>query len=163
MGSGKLVLLLVAGSIGAGILLASATTQAMRSYPKMPLLGAAPHRADPPSPPAYGKSRSWVDEGLSALDIPAWPFGRDEWDGSDDISDDTSADDTGTQDWAGTPAYGDGLQQDFPPGMANPGNAESADAPMPPDTGAVHDAAADAAQRAATAAADVSAAERGGN
>ncbi|MCJ2179748.1 hypothetical protein [Novosphingobium album (ex Hu et al. 2023)] len=153
MGSGKLVLLFIAGSVSAGILVAGATTHGIHSYPKISLPGASSERIHEPPP-----ARSWLDDGLSTLDVPAWPFGRDEWDGSDD---------TGGQDWPGSPAgpqgHDDGLLQDVPSGTADPGYGPAPGAPPAPGTGPVDDAAAEAAQRAAAAAADVSAAERGLN
>ena len=181
MGSGKLVLLLLlAGSVGAGMLAAGATTHAMRtyrapavqSYPDADAGHAAPSGQDYASSPQPQANReSWLDEGLSMLDIPAWPFGRDEWDGSDD---------TDTQDWQGrhghanrpeTPAYGHRHLADQDDAYAPP-HPSSLDAGAP-DTGGdsappiatssntPRDAADDAAMRAGAAAQDVLSAEKG--
>ncbi|MEJ2456648.1 MAG: hypothetical protein P8Y58_00295 [Novosphingobium sp.] len=150
MGSGKLLLLLIAGSVGAGVLAAGATTHAMRVYPKMPSPAVSGRNETSPHP-AYGRSRSWLDDGLSALDIPAWPFGRDEWDGSDDSGRHRE------------PGYGvgqdalPGADHDALPAPAGPEDADQNDAPSTPDAAAV------AATRAMAAAQDVIAAERGVN
>ncbi|MCJ2186597.1 hypothetical protein [Novosphingobium beihaiensis] len=144
MGSGKLVLLLIAGSVCAGILAASATTHAMRTYPKVPVIAARPTADYARRALALGGNSSWIEDDLSALDIPAWPFGRDEWDGSDDA---------GQPDGQSGPASG----MDQPPG------AEPAGEPLAPGGSTAQDAAADAAARAEAAAADVTAAERNGS
>ncbi|EJL24031.1 hypothetical protein [Novosphingobium sp. AP12] len=80
MAAGKLLLLLVAGGL-AGAAFAGMTTGVMRPYrdreavsaarPLQPQAndGTAPYATPPANP-------SWLDEGVSLLDSPAWPFGH---------------------------------------------------------------------------------------
>lgn len=159
MGSGRLVLLAIAG-LGAGVLVAAATTHDMRRI-------SAPHEdmAGPGNRPAHKtgldyaaqgavprEHHSWMDEGLAALDMPAWPFGRAEWEGNED-----TGSPTGFGDPAGAVNYGDGLHPNaastLGPSIAE-GNAAPSLAPGP-----AHDAAAEAAERAGAAATDAIAAE----
>lgn len=156
----KLVVLLVIGGL-AGVVFAGMTTGAMRPYrehhAERDYREAGPDDAYAPRGHA-----SWLDEGLSLLENPAWPFGR-------------SADEPAPQPMGNDydPYYGDGANPDFDAGdpyAAQPGYRAPGDtmelpvAPAPqaqsPDT-ARGDAAADAAADAADTAQDVIAAEHG--
>lgn len=141
MGSGKL-LLLAAGSFVAGVVAAGLTTHSIQSYRHAQALASQVY----PAPdkvrfaPQDDNRRSWLDRGLSALDIPASPFGRDEWDGSDGEA-------APPQDYGYLPP-----QEPSPRSEAPARPAVSQD-----------DAAADAAARAGDAAQDVIVAERSGD
>lgn len=78
MSVGKLTLLLIAGGL-AGAAFATMSAGPLRAYRQ--------HEAPVAIAPATQDDRveepvrpGWLDEGLSALDSPAWPFGRGEWD-----------------------------------------------------------------------------------
>lgn len=171
MGSGKLAGLLIAGALAAGALAAGATTHSMRSYH-----GTAPDsaRLDQAHPSKGQLHKSWLEEGLSMLDSPAWPFGRDEWDGTanskaradtDDDSgytpqadDDVAPDDTGPGDY--TPAASDDF---LPQASASADIGPDADIDAAVAAPPQNDAAAAAAARADVAAQDALAAEHGQN
>lgn len=73
MAAGKLVLLLLVGGL-AGAAFAGMTTGVMRPYRERAAASPAASSAITYStPPAR---QSWLDEGLSLLDSPAWPFGQ---------------------------------------------------------------------------------------
>lgn len=83
MAAGKLVLLLVAGAV-AGAAFAGMTTGTMRSYGGSSRDGESAARAEAlradegassyaAAPPAR---QGWLEEGVSMLDSPAWPFGH---------------------------------------------------------------------------------------
>jgi len=83
MAAGKLVLLLIVGGL-AGAVFAGMTTGAMRPYRDAANHGAGAETAHRDLAPAndagYGYAappvrQSWLDEGLSLIDSPAWPFG----------------------------------------------------------------------------------------
>ncbi|WP_200844934.1 MULTISPECIES: hypothetical protein, partial [unclassified Novosphingobium] len=83
MAAGKLVLLLIVGGL-AGAVFAGMTTGAMRPYREGADHDAGretAHRALAPADEAASSyaeppvRQSWLDEGLSLLDSPAWPFG----------------------------------------------------------------------------------------
>jgi hypothetical protein len=69
MAAGKLALLLLVGGL-AGAAFAGMTTGVMAPY-RTP--GTAP---ETPAFAASPRHQSWLDEGLSLLDSPAWPFGH---------------------------------------------------------------------------------------
>lgn len=75
MAAGKLILLLVAGGL-AGAAFAGLTTRSMQPFEEAPRAVSHDDRAY--AGPATHSS-SWLDQGLSALDSPAWPFGRGGW------------------------------------------------------------------------------------
>ena len=88
MRAGILLLLAVAAVIGAGAIAAGFTTRGMPTYRSPPARDHAypTVRQEAPSAPDDNE-QSWLDRELSALDIPAWPFGRDQWVGTDDPAD----------------------------------------------------------------------------
>lgn len=165
MSIGKLTLLLVIGGLaGAGF--AAITTGALPSYRKSPHAGIEhSHSISVDAQPAH---RSWLDEGLSALNSPAWPFGRGEDDSRAPARPDGYAPygygppDDDDQAWERR-QYG---QRDALPLPDYPAAADyPRDEPTRPDASSPEsatpraDAAADAAARAANAAQDVIAAE----
>jgi hypothetical protein len=80
MAAGKLVLLLVVGGL-AGAAFAGMTTGVMRPYREREAVSAArplqPQANDDSAPYAAPPANpSWLDEGVSLLDSPAWPFGH---------------------------------------------------------------------------------------
>lgn len=79
MAAGKLFLLLLAGGL-AGAAFAGMTTGAMRPYrdesPRpSPALASAQSNNETVRYEAHS-ARSWLDEGISLMESPAWPFGR---------------------------------------------------------------------------------------
>lgn len=163
MAAGKLVLLLLAGGL-AGAAFAGMNAGAMRPFRDPARVAPAPADSALYSPaPAH---RSWLDEGLSLLDTPAWPFGHgagddlpapplddgapygyDRQDHGDEAPGYRSYDDHAEDD-TGDPA-GETYDTPFAPDQDDPAVA------APPRS----DAATDAARRAAAAAQDVIAAE----
>lgn len=186
MASGKLVLFLVAGGLAAGLGFAGMTTHGMRAFRadhgSAALHGQAPHeQAVAGYDAGKPRARSWLEERFSELDLPAWPFGRSQWQDNPTPSD---------QDPGYAPA--DGYAQEAPYGYERDGDDQYGDGRdtyadvggyqpelsgnerMEPGTSAepaasrstsrIHqnDAAEDAAARAGAAAQDVIAAERPG-
>lgn len=163
MGAGKLVLLLLAGGL-AGVAFAGITTGSMRPYRQAE---AAHHRTrddtdatDYAAPPAHS---SWLEQGLSLLDNPAWPFGRGAA-GEHAIApeDDTPYGYVSRDGDDRAPASGDRAYPD----NAYAAEGESGGDPaldLPPEHAVSEprqqDSASDAARRAADAANDVIAAE----
>jgi len=164
MAAGKLALLLIAGGL-AGAAFAGLTTGTMRPY--------RDHAASELRPPATSREeaetayagppahQSWLDEGLSVLESPAWPFGHAP--GNEDAGtpypdaygyapddDPRAVYENGR--WDHDDGYAYGRQDDAAPGL-------SADEQAGPAPGQA-DAASDAARNAADAAQDVIAAER---
>lgn len=172
MNAGRLILLLIAAGIGTGVLLAAATSHGLRHirhpHARTALSEAMP--GDPGygygyAPPPTGREAGsfWMNESLTAWDMPAWLLDQAEGDGSDDPDVPGWADGTGDRGDRGEADYG----RDIEPDMASRRGApphEDALAAMPvPETILAPDAAADAAMRAGAAAADVIAAERAKN
>jgi hypothetical protein len=162
MAAGKLVLLLIAGGL-AGAAFAGMTARSM--HPVGPANGSAerPIAAARPGSDAYAGPRdhgsSWLDEGLSVLDSPAWPFGRGGWSQE-------PAPEPPPYDYAPPYDDGDGPNGDGDePALAGPRNFADADRGQayedgaPAAIGGQGDAASAAAQNAANAAQDVIAAE----
>lgn len=158
MSGAKFALLLVVGGM-AGAAFAALTTGALPNFSKPESHRSATLGDNPPA------RRSWLDEGLSALNSPAWPFGR----GSDDGGPPTPADPP--QDYA---PYGYGPPDDYDDGAwerRQYGNhapyrdedqqaiGDTLPAPLATPAPPRADAAADAAARAADAARDVMSAE----
>ncbi|MEE4454045.1 hypothetical protein [Novosphingobium resinovorum] len=154
MSLGKLALLLVVGGL-AGATFAAVTTRSLSSHASFEHLPT-----DRPAP------RSWLDEGLSALDTPAWPFGPEVGDDRGELAegppDDYAADGYGLSERYADEAwerrrdiqYGQpvtDVQSPAPDAVSEPS----------PITRRQDDAASAAAARAADAAQDVMAAEGG--
>ncbi|WP_404482338.1 hypothetical protein [Novosphingobium sp. BL-52-GroH] len=158
MAAGKLLVLLLVGGL-AGAAFAAMTTGTMRPY-RVAEGSRAHGEGDVGAYAAPPDRRSWLDEGLSLLDSPAWPFGHGS--GHDDAAR-IDPEDEGPYDYA--PTRDD--ERDY--GSHDAGNvygdggydiAPSADRPAPAGPApAEADAATDAASRAAAAAQDVIAAE----
>ncbi|MFC0205932.1 hypothetical protein [Novosphingobium soli] len=74
MTAGKLALLLIVGGL-AGAAFASLSTGSLRSYTQGSPSAPASALAQQEAP----TGRSWLDEGLTVLQSPAWPFGEREW------------------------------------------------------------------------------------
>ncbi|GLK43539.1 MULTISPECIES: hypothetical protein [Novosphingobium] len=161
MSGAKFALLLVVGGI-AGAAFAVITTGAMPRFSQPQSHRSATLEDNSPA------GRSWLDEGLSALNSPAWPFGR----GSDDAGPPMPPEPQ--QDYA---PYGYGPPDDYDDGAwerrqygshapyqgegyAAEGSQPAPDrSPAPSPAAPRADAAADAAARAADAAQDVLSAE----
>lgn len=178
MAAGKLLLLLVAGGL-AGAAFAGMTTGVMRPYrdreTASTIRPAGPEANDETasyaSPPAH---QSWLDEGVSLLDSPAWPFGHgsadeetappepdgyapygyDERERYDDRRRDH--DDRARRGYRTFDGYAEAPN---PPAYDEAGPSERIERPQPPTRRS--DPASDAASRAADAAQDVIAAEHG--
>lgn len=153
MAAGKLVLLLLAGGI-AGAAFAGISTRTMH-FPR-----SDQARAESEGYGIAPARRSWLDEGLSVLDTPAWPFGPAAHEPPPDAY---SADGTAAEDgpdgfviYPGPAPHAPELSPALPPESPN---ASTPEQPNPMPTRAGGDAASDAAARAANAAQDVIAAE----
>jgi hypothetical protein len=162
MAAGKLVLLLVAGGL-AGAAFAGMTARSMHPVERADGSAQHPLAAARPGSDAYAGPRdhgsSWLDEGLSVLDSPAWPFGRGGWSQE-------PAPEPPPYDYAPPYDDGDNLHADgYGSAPADVGNFADADKGEAYDDGAPDatdsqgDAASAAAQNAANAAQDVIAAE----
>lgn len=176
---GRGAMLLAGGALLAGALFASATTRSIPEgyrHATKPAAGSVVEDfADPAPEPdaAYGApDSSWIERGLALIDRPAWPFGREQWEGPDPGFDGDR--------WDGESA--DALPPGYAPYLAErdryPAFGEDEwDEPPPPrdritrDSGTVEnrsarsevlasDPAAQAAADAEAAARDVTAAER---
>lgn len=157
MSGAKFALLLIVGGI-AGAAFAVVTTGAMPKFSQPEAHRAAVLTDAPPA------QRSWLDKGLSALNSPAWPFGR----GADDVGPSMPPDeppygygppddyDDGAWERRQYGSHGPYQREDYAAGDSQPMSAPgSAHSPVAPRA----DAAADAAARAADAAQDVMSAE----
>jgi hypothetical protein len=166
MAAGKLVLLLLAGGL-AGVAFAGMNAGAMRPFRDPARVAPAPADSALYAP----AHRSWLDEGLSLLDTPAWPFGHgagdeapapplddaapygyDRHDHGDEAPGYHAYDDRAYDDDTQDDAYAPGREADAPPFASDRDDPAAA---APPRS----DAATDAASRAAAAAQDVIAAE----
>lgn len=194
MASGKLVLFLVAGGLAAGLGLAGMTTHGMRSFrvdqafradhgPAGLHGSASREQATVGYDAGEPHARSWLEERFSELDLPAWPFGRSQWQdnspppdqdpgyappdgyepnsyGPNDYGRDGSSEyEDGRDTYADTGAYEPELSGSE---RLEPGTSAEPAAPRNTSHARQNDTAADAAARAGAAAQDVIAAERPG-
>ncbi|MGF7152274.1 hypothetical protein [Novosphingobium gossypii] len=158
MSLGKFGLLLIVCGL-AGAAFAAVTTGALPKY-------VTPQHSQQLSADSRPSTRSWLDQGVTALNSPAWPFGRsEEYDqpaeddadgyapygyGPPDNADDGS--------WERRQYGAHDMMPEPLPYAHDPAYAE-AEAPVGARDDAGHDAADSAAARAADAARDVRAAE----
>jgi len=151
--AGKLALLLVVGGL-AGAAFATLTTGSLPRF-------SNPDHARSVTIEGNAPQRSWLDEGLSALDSPAWPFGR----GAHDRAPEQTLpppDGYAPYDYSPSDDYGDGSWERGQYGGRSTYREEGDAVAPPPETthpAPQRDSAADAAARAADAAQDVMAAE----
>ncbi|WP_232494336.1 hypothetical protein [Novosphingobium kaempferiae] len=153
MSAGKLALLLVVGGL-AGAAFATLTTGSLPHF-------SSPEHARSVTIEGSSSHRSWLDEGLSALDSPAWPFGR----GAHDREPEHPVpppDGYAPYGYGAPDDYGDGSWERGQYGGRSAYSGEEyvpAPAPEAPRPAPREDSASDAAARAADAAQDVIAAE----
>lgn len=153
MSAGKLALLLVVGGL-AGAAFATLTTGSLPRF-------SSPEHARSIMIEGNAPQRSWLDEGLSALDSPAWPFGR----GAHDRGPEQTLappDGYAPYDYGPSDDYGDGSWERGQYGGRSAYSDEAYAPAPPPETphpAPKQDSASDAAARAADAAQDVIAAE----